>query len=86
MERYVDFRVGKNPETEAGVELKRLLRTFMAVKTNIGARRAEIKFWRLHEKYKPFLHEKTHGDKDSWYVHKKLRTVWNHIAVVARRC
>ena len=54
----MEFGVGKKPETEAGVELKRLLRTFMAVKTNIGARRAEVKFMRLYDKYRAFITER----------------------------
>jgi transposase-like protein len=89
LERYVEYRVGKKPETKAGIELKRLLRTFMAVKTKIGAKRAEIKFWQLFEEYKPFIAERVYcvdgaQGKSWWYAHKKLHSAWNHIANVIR--
>ena len=93
LEHYVDFRVGKKSKTQAGVELKKLLCTFMAVRTKIGARRAELRFWRLFEEHKAFITERIYRKdvtsekqrgKSWWYAHKKLLAAWNHIANVIR--
>ena len=96
IERYIEHKIGKRPTTEAGAALKNILYSFMTVKTKLGAKRAELKFWRLFEKYRAFIHEKIYRKdvppqdankreyKPWWYAHKNLLAAYNHVISVIK--
>jgi len=67
----------KNPRTEAGVNLRKIVRLLSKVKTEENAIvwKKLFQYWNL--KYQPFLKEKSvnfFGGND-WYTHRKLRAV-----------
>ena len=78
--RQVRIKLTRHPKTEAGKEIKVLIRSLMFVRTKRQKRRW-IRRWRkwCHKHHK-FLSEKSYGENQFgktkwWYTHKKLRSV-----------
>lgn len=91
--RYVDNRVGKRKQADAGRELSSLVASLFRIKTVLGAKRWEGKFYKLHTKHQDFLNERAYKktyegeieeknkNKTWWYTHIKIRAAYNHVKI-----
>ena len=81
IKRLVRIRLGLNPESKAGIEIKLLINNLLKVRTRRQKRRWLRQYSKWLKKYQVFIDQKSKGinpktGKNSWwYTHKSLRSV-----------
>lgn len=81
VERFVRSCVSRNPKTEAGVQLWRLVRSLWNVQSRENADSWCLQFASWENRYAGFLAERSRSLETDrwWYTHRKLRTARSHI-------
>jgi transposase-like protein len=81
IKRLVRIRLGQNPESEAGIEIKLLVNSLLKVRTRRQKRRWLRQYSKWLRKNTKFIDQKSKGinpktgKKSWWYTHKNLRSV-----------
>jgi len=81
VKRLVRIRLGQNPESLAGIEIKDLVDCLLRIKTRRQKRRWLRQYSKWLKRHKKFIGEKSKGinprtGKNSWwYTHRNLRSV-----------
>ena len=73
--------ITKHPQSEAGQELRKIVRMICLIKTHNDRRQWMFDFNEWCEKYKDYLEEKTFKEDShrEWYTHKMVRRAYVHI-------
>ena len=73
--------ITKHPQSDAGRELRELVRLICAIKTHNDRLQWTVDFKKWCEKYRDYLEEKTFNEEShaEWYTHKMVRRAYVHI-------
>ena len=82
--RYCEQRLSKNPQTEAGAVLLKLINQLSSISNRNEKAKWLYKFYAFDIKYTLFIESKTYyinseGKRSWWYKHKKLRQAFKSI-------
>lgn len=81
IKRLVRIRLGQNPESEAGIQIKLLVNNLLKIRTRRQKRRWLRQYSKWLRKNTEFIDQKSRGinsktgKKTWWYTHKDLRSV-----------
>ncbi|MFH2104884.1 MAG: transposase [Parcubacteria group bacterium] len=81
IQRYAEIYLTQNPKTEAGRELKQIVKLLNNINNHLAKRTWLARLNEWQRKYHYFLKEKTYHEeaKRWWYTHRNIRRVIYHI-------